>query len=344
MAAAGSEPVIDNVPVGPSLAVAVRAGHYAWGCTDTTMLTPGAMLEVPITVVDVPIDLSTASLDVTLAYTPDATAWPTLLSDAADMLVDAFIAPTSKEGTVVLNAMGALAPPASAAAFVQQRIDKGWDPLAEMHFAALSPGLRDTARGWSLTGLGQQTPSIAGTLGPAAKSDQAQVTITGFGMFDADTVGATGASAPMPFTWSPMPGDMVLLSGTVSWRPSRFAGAAALPSALVQVPSAASVPSALAQVADCKGLAAAMGSFGACDVSCVAQLCASAIASRWNAAVEVSPPGSGQVTVNASVQASVGDVAQPVTLGGTWLGTIGDTGVSVPVTGELKATASSPVP
>src|SRR6185436_10831536 len=41
-------PVIQSVPVGPKLAVTVRAGHFAWGCADAHDIAAGASTEVKI--------------------------------------------------------------------------------------------------------------------------------------------------------------------------------------------------------------------------------------------------------------------------------------------------------
>ena len=47
-APASGMPVIpENAPVGPNLAVVVRAGHFAWGCADTAAPTPGGTMTCP---------------------------------------------------------------------------------------------------------------------------------------------------------------------------------------------------------------------------------------------------------------------------------------------------------
>src|SRR5262249_45896969 len=145
------QPMIDNAPVGPNLAVAVRAGHYAWGCADTTALMPDDTLDVSVNVFDRPLDLSAADLTLKLDYSPsDPGPYARLFEVATTLLGEAFIPDGSSEGAVLLNAMEALAPPTAASAFAQQRIDKDWDALVEQHLAATMPGLRSQVEAWAV--------------------------------------------------------------------------------------------------------------------------------------------------------------------------------------------------
>ncbi|MEO7327128.1 MAG: hypothetical protein ABI193_01030, partial [Minicystis sp.] len=66
----GDAPLVDNAPVGPNLAVTIRAGHYAWGCADVSTLAPGSTLDVKVTVFDKPIVLAATNLDLKLSFAP----------------------------------------------------------------------------------------------------------------------------------------------------------------------------------------------------------------------------------------------------------------------------------
>jgi hypothetical protein len=342
-AAAGTDPVILNAPVGPDLAVTLRAGHYAWGCAPTKALAPGATLDVAVTVIDKPLDLGSANLDVTFEYEPDPASWAALLSASVGAFADAFIPDGSKEGTVILNAMAALVPAASMGDFMQKRIDKGWDTLAEQHFAVLCPDLRTQAAAWATAGMLLQSNRFQATLGPGAAPGQASLTLTRFGDLDPS---AAGAAAAPGFTWSAQPDDTVLLGGELVWEPARFAGSAALAGAQQDNPAISAVPAALALLADCHGLAQGMGSFGACDVACVEQLCTDAVAARYAGALDASKLGGplGKVVVKASAAAPIGDVAEPVALDGSWLGSVAAGSVEAPVTGSVAAAAPPPPP
>lgn len=337
-AAAGAPLVVENAPVGPDLAVIVRAGHYAWGCANTTALTPGETLEVSVTVIDEPLDLSNVSLSATFDYQADLATVAPLLANAAAQVVQAFAPPGGKVGLMVLNGMAVLNTGANAAAFAAQRIDKGWDNLATQHFAGQSPSLVQWLELWTAAGVLLQTPAFEAQITSGAAADPPAIDITGFGDVDPASAGIAPGSV---LTWSTEAGDKVLLGTELIWEPSRFAGAAALVSAKQDLPGIASVGEALALVADCHGLAASLGPFGSCDLVCVEHLCAEALAARFTSALSASAASGqlGKITVKASADAQVGDRAEPVALTGKWIGTITDGTFGGMVMGNLSATA-----
>lgn len=333
--APGSPLVVENAPVGPNLAVVVRAGHYAWGCTDTTALTPGGTVKVDVDVLNKKLDLSAVELSAMFRYDAVATALAPIHEQGGALLAEAFLSKGSKVGSVVLNGMQALLPPAGKFAFGVQRINKGWESLAATHFAAQSPGLRQQLELWIAAGLVQQSPSFEGALVSSAKPDVGTLAVTHVGSVEAADA---GAEPDAPLTWG-TEGDKVLLATSISWQPSRFAGAAALGPAELDFPGASSVADALAQSADCAALATAMGGFEGCDVTCVEQLCTAAIAARFGVALAASQ-ASGELatlSLSASANAVVGDHAEPITLEGHFIGdaTYGTTSLSM--MGNLSA-------
>ena len=333
-AALGSALVVEDAPVGPSLAVVARAGHFAWGCADTTALMPGATVKVEVTVIDKTLDLTSTTLSALFRYDTDAAAMAPILEEGGALVAESFAPTGSKVGTVVLNGMAALVPATGASAFVAQRVAKGWDALAAQHFAAQSPGLRQRLEIWITSGLVQQSPSFEGLLAPSGAPDQGTLTITRFGSVDA---AAAGVGSGEPLTWTAQPGDSVLMSSSLVWQPSRFAGAAALGPARIDFPAAASVAEALAAAGDGEGLAAAMGSFGTCDVPCVEQLCGASLAARFGAAIDGSPKAT--IDIKASAEAMVGDAAEPVALTGHFIGEVTAAGLAATVKGDLTAKA-----
>jgi hypothetical protein len=335
-APAGGEPVVDNAPVGPALAVLVRAGHFAWGCADTMATAPGETSTVSVNVIDKPLDLAGVTLGALFDFSADAPLLVPLFADAALALGDAFLpSGGGKDGSVILNSMAALVPASAAATFSTQRIDKGWDALAIQHFASLTPTLRERLELWAAAGLALQSPSFEAQL---ASGNPATLLVTRFGDLDGPAV---GAGAPVPLTWSPQPKDTVLLSAGLVWEPTRLAGNAALAAAQQDVPGAAGVPDALAVAGDCAGLGAALGGFGSCDAGCVAQLCAAALGARFGAALGASLKAGqvGAIGVQASADATVGDAAQPQSLAGQWIGEFSDGTPLVTVSGALTAPA-----
>jgi hypothetical protein len=338
-APAGGTAVVDKAPVGADLAVVARAGHFAWGCSDTKALTPGDTLAVSVSVFDKALDLSSGSLDTTFSWPATTPDLATLFAHATFLLGEAFIPSGSKDGAVVLNAMAALVPPASMADFNAQRINKGWDAIANAHFAAISPGLRQQLTLWTTAGLAMEPPSFEAMLTAGADPMQPSVTVLRFGSVDPAAAGVASGAA---FSWSTEPNDQMLIAGSIGWEPTRYAGAAALPAAKVDVPSAASVGDALAAVGDCHGLGLALGGYGTCDAGCMEQLCGSALDARFGTALGASAKTGqlGKLSLKATAEATVGDMAEPVALTGKWIGDIGDVAVDVALSGDL--TAKSP--
>lgn len=336
---AASAPLVEDAPVGPNLAVVVRAGHFAWGCTNTSALTAGATMDVSVTVIDKPLDLASANLAATFSWDPAALL--PLLADAGVLLGEAFLPSGSKVGSVMLNTMASLVPQASQGSFAAQRIDKSWDALAAQHFAALSPGLRQRFDLWTAAGLSMQSPSFAASLTAGAAPGEAALALTRFGDVDA---AAAGVPMGAKLAWNAEPNDTVLLAGAFAWEPSRFAGAAALAAAQADVVGAASVPDALTTVADCEGLAGMLGGFTGCDVSCVEQLCVAALGARFAVALNASKQAGtlGEISLKASADATVGDAAEPTHLSGHWIGSISDGVLAVTVDGDLTAAPPQP--
>jgi hypothetical protein len=329
-------PLVTDAPVGPNLAVVVRAGHFAWGCTDTTMLTAGATLSVPVAVIDKPLDLADTGLTATFSYTPDPAGYASVLQEGVTTLVDAFMPTSANEGTILLNEMAAVT--TDPATFAALRVQLGWDALAESHLSALPKSLRDTCSAWATAGLAMQPATVqAGLVG--GPGGALTITVTQFGSLDATTAGVSTAPGA---TWSGQPNDSVLLSGVLLWDPSRFAGVSSLVPAQTAHPDAPTVASALAMAADCHGLAGAMGAFGTCAIDCVELLCDEAIAQRWTTALSASTAASmfGQLVIQASATASVGDVAEATMLDGHWQGKLNGASSSIAIKGgTLSATA-----
>lgn len=336
---AGESPVIQSVPVGPKLAVAVRAGHYAWGCGDTNGIAAGTTTKVKVHVVDVPPALHRTDLDLTLAYTPDP-PYQALVQEARTVFLAGFLPPGEAEHTALLDAMAALA--ADPPAFALARDTLGWDTLAEAHFASLPEPLGDRVAGWIDAGLSLAPAELTGHL-------VAIEGVPGKALFGAGTIGgldaaASGAPAAHLVSWTSQPGDQVVLSGSVYWIPSRFIGAACRSGAEAESGLPAPMSELLATAAACGDLGAALGGSNDCDPGCLAALCTSALESRWLSAVDASAWGGtvGTIDITASGKVEVDDVATPISLSGMWLGHVSDGTTTAGVKGTV--TGALPVP
>ena len=338
----GMAPLVLNAPVGPNLAVMVRAGHYAWGCADTTDLAADGTLDVKVTIVDKPIDLGTTDLDLALTYQPDVADYGALIGDTSALFREAFLPKGTTEAELVLAAMSAATPIDQAPA----RASLGWNDLASQHFAGLATSVGDRCTKWIAAGVALQSPVIQAHLAtnPGAPG-AAVVNVLTIGSVDA---AAAGVPATSPFAWTADPDDTLILGGTVLWQPSRYLGASALAGAKVAQPSAQTITDVLAQAADCAGLAAKLEGFGTCDAMCLAALCSKALDDRWSLGLAASSDANllGHLAITASGPAQIDDTAKLRGFAGIWLGTVSAGLVSAKVKGSFQGTppANAPPP
>ena len=318
----GDAPVVLNAPVGPNLAVAVRAGHHGWGCADTTDLQADGTLDVKVTIVDKPIDLDATDLDLALTYEPDAASYSALLGDASALFREAFLPKGIAESDLLLAAMGSATPSDQATVFESARASLGWNDLAAQHFAGLGASVGERCTKWISAGVALQSPVIRAHLAakPGAPGS-AMVKVLTIGSVDAASAGVPAAS---PFAWTADPDDTLILGGTVTWQPTRYLGTAALAGAKVAQPNAQTIHDVLAQAADCTGLAKKLEGFGLCDTGCVAALCVKALDDRWSLGLAASSNLGllGHLAITASGPAQIDDAAKLRGFKGIWLGTV----------------------
>lgn len=328
-------PEIELAPVGPNLAVTLRAGYYAWGCADVTGLVANETLEVKVTVIDKPIDLTVTDLSVEFGWSAEAMPYEALMMDGAERFAEGTFPLAVPEAETLLDAMEALIVDGDdMAAFAQAR-PLSLDGVAATHFAALPISLRDRALAWGTTAVLSQPPVLAGRLQALPEqSGHALLTLETFGATSAE---AAGIPAEHLVSWSGQPGDVVLLGGMFFWLPSMLAGSGAIAPATYDFPTATTVPEALDAALDCDALALSLGPFGACDVTCAAGLCRSALAFRYELGLDASAEGGiGTISMAATSSATVSDEATPISFEGTWVGILSAGQLSVGLDGTAS--------
>jgi hypothetical protein len=344
------EIVISGVPVGPNLAVAVRAGHFAWGCVDVQGLLAGDTLNAEVPVFDKPLDLTSSSLEMTFNLAPDPTQFEEILASTREAVLGAFL-PESAEaaGAALLDAMSAkVADPGGAAPFSDARKKGGWDALAASHLAGLPVPLRSAIGAWMTAPLPAQALELRGKLTATETPKYAHFKALKFGALDAEEVGIPAVHLA---TWTGEAMDKVNLIAPLYWQPSRYVGGLGRLAALEGAPEGATMAGALAQAASCEGLSQALVGLDACDATCLASLCEKALAARWDAAINVSGTSNqiGNLSLTAWGTVKVNDVAAPVSFDGTCFGQISD-GTRVaplsmsPATGTLPPEEPLPPP
>lgn len=328
-------PIVQSVPVGPKLAVAVRAGHYAWGCADAYNIDAGASTKIKVHVVDVPAALDQTHLNVSLTTSSQWQKSSGVMKNALAEFNAGFTSPMQTEAMALLGVMQLFA--ADPLAFATARYDLGWDAVAEAHFAGLEKSLAAQMYTWTDAGLAADTPALQGRL-------QAIEDAPGKALFLMDSIGglnadAAGAPEAHIVSWKSAPNDNVFLNGTVFWLPSRFVAAACRAGAELEIGApGVAMADILSTHAACAELSVSMVGYEGCDADCLKSMCTSALGSMWESAANASAYSGtiGTLELSASGKVTVDDVAAPVTLEGTWIGTVSDGFTDVSIEGAVS--------
>jgi hypothetical protein len=324
-APAGEPIYLKNLPVGPNLAIALRAGHFAWGCVDKGDLAANGKIDAKIEVVDKPLDLSGTDLEVTLGFTPAEGPYLGILSASRDAVLGSFLPESNADAApLLLDAMAAAQSSAlDAQGFKDARLAGGWDALATAHLDALPMPLRAQLDAWMLSSMAEPLTLRGRLEAQGAPAGYAVFKPLAFGMVDAEAAGIPNEHL---VKWTGQPGDKVLLGASLFWLPSRYMAGLCRAAALTGADEGATMADALAATADCAGLATTLGAFGTCDTACLAGLCKDALAARWAVAADASAAAwqIGEIAVLASGEAKVDDRAAPLSFQGSWLGSLTD--------------------
>ncbi len=319
----GEELLIPSVPTDGQVAVNVRIAHFATGCVDVPSLTPNETHDVTVSVFDLPFDLTDTALETRSTFAPnssDAAALASYFSGTVSPAVlSASFPVTGSEAQQLLDTMASSS--TSPSEFATARSDNGWDGITQTWLSGHPPTLSTRVSNWlseaSQQGIGDLIGRLAG--------DPAQPVFTPE-MMGTLTASTAGLSAPVPFTWTGEPGDILSISGAVAIVPSQLACTMADLSAQTDVPTSTGVASALGIKIDCTGLATALAqggyAFGTCDASCMDALCETALTTVWSGGATALAQPSDVLTLSLSISAAaqVGEVANVESYLGAWVG------------------------
>jgi len=345
------DPQIDLVPVGPALAVTVRAGHFAGGCVDVPPLVAGQPITVTVPVADRPMQLDQTDLGVELGIDTSSPEWAQTISTTINTTADAMVGGAVDDVVALLDGMHtALGQSAAATAFSQARSKDGWDSLL---YSVLGTGashvIRTPVKGWLASGaaaFGGSATFVGHLDGKGQAPGKANLTLSSVAGLPPESVGSPSDLAAVSFSGDP--GDTVLLGAQLSWMPSLLVTSLALAPAQQDVPTAATVPEALANQVDCTAIGSALAGTGSnpteaypgCDAACAAALCGNGLVVVWDRAQKSSAVKVEAATLDISatgVVDSMDDVARPTHFDGSWVGklSIGQVLLSVggPATG-----------
>lgn len=336
MSAPPGEPlVLQDVPVGPNLAIYVRGGFYMWGCADEPNLEAGDTIEVEVQVVNRPIDLSDAVLDVTLGFTPDATEWAALLDESKVTMAAALLGGHADEPTALLAAMSAEA--SDPTAFDEASTTGSWPSLTDTHLAGLAATIVETVDEFAADGMSAEPDDFVGQLATVDPD-------AGYALFTLERLGSvspeeSGVPAEYLMTLTADPDDTVRVGGGVYWMASRHIGVVAAKQAATEHPSFNGMGAILGHIIDCPSLSVSLGGYAGCNTSCLEQLCVQGLDSMWSEALDASPNAAqvGAVTLQASGAATFDEHAALTGFDGQWVGRVTNGLLDAKVEGVVSA-------
>lgn len=335
----GDELVVEDVPVGPRLAVIARSERAIWGCADAQLARADVTTDVEVVALDRPLQLGAADLAVELGLESDVAALAPILDDAHERLLDAAFPPDADLATLLLDAMAPHLPEEEADTFAAARED-GLDASVGADLAAR--GVAPRAALAEL--LGGDVPPLGSTTGRLLSAgggpDHALLTVERVLGTAAERV---GAPTDHLVTFVANPGDLVSIGGVVFFFPTRLAGALA-EDALDAASPGATPAAVLATTYDCAAVAAAAGPIGSCDAACFAAACALGLADRWAIGLDGSAAASdlGALSFAVSAIGLVDEVAGLVGFEGEWIGAVSAGVHEVPLEGPASAEPTEP--
>lgn len=340
---ATSAPVVESVPVGPKVVAAIHAGELAAGCAELTLDTPGKVAGVSVDVLDRPMALEDAELDVTLEFSPDPTGYQALLTAGATVVADTAFPPQQPLAGPLLDAIEGTLSASELALFQAHRgstqLDEAVDSqLAGFDASAWCDSLATSGIGAAMADAAASTSTITGRLtGSSEDPMMATFVLTDWSGGNAADLGVPPEVA---FMWSTSSGDVIEASGSIGFSAARLAAHWMKVAAADQY-GGATVGECLAQQIDCDAIGSLIAGFGSCDAACGAALCKTGLDELWRAGLDA-PEASGTTTVSLTAQATVDGTLVPVSFEGTWAGTIEALGKTGSIAGE--ATGQAPAP
>lgn len=338
---ASSAPVVESVPVGPKVVAALHAGSLAAGCAELTLDSPGKVVEVVVNVLDTPMALDEAELDVALEFTPDPTGYQALLVAGATVVADTAFPPQQPLGGPLLDAIEGLVTPADLPLFQAHRAATQLDDSIDLQLAgfdasAWCSSLAATGVDAAMADAGAGSSKIRGRLTGSSESPMA-VTFR-LEEWSGGSADDLGVPPDLTFNWSARPGDVLELSGELQFSAARLAAHWIKAAAAAQYGDA-TVAASLAQEIDCESIGTLVAGFGSCDLACGTALCEAGLDAIWQTGLDA-PETSGVTTISLTAQASVDGAVVPVSFVGTWAGTIEALGK----TGNLAGVATGQAP
>lgn len=338
----GKPVVLKGLPVGPPVAVVLRAEKSVAGCVDVPALAANEKRDLTVKVSDIPPAIEATKLDVTVDLQPDGLQLYNAMHSERVLFVDTVFPPSQSLAKTLLHAMRQHA--TSLEAFDLAATEGQWEkvltaqlPVQRAEVAALLTSWIE--RGFEPLKVGAL--ATAQLLGDAKSSSHAFLNITSaFGM----DVRATSIEAGSEVSIRVEPGDVMIVGGEFAWMSSDIVAAAGHSGA--QLINKADAISALTATIDCQHVSTILVATGKhpsdCDASCLEKSCVSAVEQLWNKANNASPTKQydARITFTVSGTAQVDGQRTIASFGGQWVGTHTQDSRSLAVRGNASATST----
>jgi hypothetical protein len=346
----GEEIRLAGMPVGKKLAVTLRAGYFAGGCSGVDAVVEGQTNSVLVTVTNRPIQLDESEVELRLGLVGQEESLTNGMQSVIAAARDAVLDGAASDYEALLDAMQEEATAgALCSAFGSARESSSWDDEvgASLGMNAAS-AIRDELGGWLAAGIPSlaQEDALVATL--AAEPDVmgaaslVWLSIAGFPASDA------GFPERAAATWTADARDNVTLGATIRFNPAALLVLGAAEPATSDVAEATSVAQALAiRGGRCDAVTTALVLRGqgpdqsclGCDVACTRLLCERGLGRlvvRASNALDADSERA-ELRLAATGAAKVGDQAELRTLEGSWVGALDAANRSSELTGELAA-------
>jgi hypothetical protein len=347
----GEPIVIDDVVVGKPLAVTLRAGHFAGGCSGVDGVVEGQPNSVTVTVTNRPIQLAQSQVTLRLGLRGQEDALSAGMQSVIASAREAILGDAQSDAEALLDAMEEEATDAALCTgnrFANARESNAWDEeLALALGAAAATSIRDDLTLWLEAGvpaLAVDDALVGGVRAVPDTMELAELTLESVAGFDALDAGFAESAE---CTWRADAHDNVVLGATLGFNPAALLLLAAEEPALADEPDADSLEGALAlRRGRCDTVTATLTTNGQgvdqsclpCDVACTRSLCERALARLVSRASDALADGA-TLRFAATGLAEVGDQAELRTLVGTWVGNLDAADMPAELSGEMEAEA-----
>ncbi len=313
--------LVESIPVGPSIAVVVRAGQLAAGCLTVPRLEPDELRKLDVLVTDLPLRLDRGSQQLAFGIESSTPEFSAELAAAIADTTAAFADAHPDDAELLLADWAAgIKDDDDRLAFEQNAQDNDFHALvlAELSGSqALRGRVQQLLEAASLTLVDASTFEGLLTFGPKKAT---------FALQFAAGVPAAQSGFFTESNWSRSlePSDVLVLGGTLEYQASRFLTSIVEHTAKQEASPGPSEE--LAALADCASIAAKLvdASGGAvhdgCDEGCALLACQDALDRAWTRAADQSTMLS-RLSVAMSGAARHTDQAEIASFEGAWLGT-----------------------